>query len=277
MENEANHITKVDVEAAIKSKNPKLHKKLPRFVIKYIKRMTHEKEMNDFFPVHGHKQNLDFSQAVIDYFNIKIKVEGAENIRENGGVIFASNHPIGSLDALALMLVLGEKRKDFRFIVNDILLQIKNLSGIFIGVNKHGANASQLLKEIDALYASNQAVLIFPAGLVSRKIKGKVVDLEWKKSFISMARKHQRDIIPVHISGSNSRKFYNIGKIRKFLGIKANIEMFYLIDEMFKQRNKTITITFGKPVPFSQLDKSKNDSAWAQEIKNMVYHLPKLK
>lgn len=276
MSEERKGITQVNIEEAIKSKNPKLYKRLPRFVLNYIKRVTHEKEMNDFFPVHGHKWNLDFVKAVLDYFNIKIEVKGAENIRSTGGVVYASNHPIGSLDALALLEVLGKHRTDLKFIVNDILLQIKNLDGIFVGVNKHGKNANNLVKDLDVLYGSEQAVLIFPAGLVSRKQKGLIRDLEWKKSFITKAKKHQRDIIPVYIHGANSNKFYNLGKWRKRFGIKANIEMFYLIDEMFKQRDKTITIVFGKPVPSSTFDKTHSDLEWAGIMKDQVYAMEKL-
>ncbi|HLP10729.1 MAG TPA: 1-acyl-sn-glycerol-3-phosphate acyltransferase [Flavobacteriales bacterium] len=275
MEQKKEGIAKVDIEATLKSKNPKLYKRLPRFVINYIKRVTHEKDINEFLAVHGHKHDFEFLEAVIAYFNITLNVIGEENIRKSpGGIIYASNHPIGSIDGMALMHVLGKHRKDLKFIVNDILMAVKNLEGLFVGVNKHG-KTNNLAREIDALYGSDQSILVFPAGLVSRKQKGVVRDLEWKKSFISKAKKFQRDIIPVYTHGRNSKKFYNLGVWRKRLGIKANIEMFFLIDEMFKQKDKTLTFVFGKPIPYTYFDKSHNDLEWAQIIKQQVYDLEK--
>ncbi|HYG51167.1 MAG TPA: 1-acyl-sn-glycerol-3-phosphate acyltransferase [Flavobacteriales bacterium] len=268
-------ITKIDIEEAIRSKNPKLYKRLPRFVLNYIKRVTHEKEINEFLKIHGHKHDFEFLKAVIDYFEITIKVIGEENLRKSGGVIYASNHPIGSIDGMALMHVLGKHRKDLKFIVNDLLLQVKNLSGLFVGVNKHGKNANNLVKDLDDLYGSDKAILVFPAGLVSRKQKGLIRDLEWKKSFITKAKKHQHDIIPIYIHGKNSKKFYNLGLWRKRLGIKANIEMFFLIDEMFRQKGKTLTFVIDKPIPYTRFDKTHTDLEWAQILKQEVYKLEK--
>lgn len=273
MSEERKGITKVDIEGIIKNKNPKLHRRLPRFVLNYIKRATHEKEMNEFFAANGHKFDREFATAVIDNFNITRIVEGEENIREKGGVIFASNHPQGAIDAMLLIETIGKKRGDMKFIVNDILMNITNLNGIFVGVNKHGKTSNETFKEMDALYGTDQAIIIFPAGLVSRKQKGKIVDLEWKKSFIAKAKKYQRDVIPVYIEINNTRWFYNLGRFRKFLGIKANIEMFYLIDEMYKQKDKTIKIVFGKPLSYTMFDKSHTDLEWAQIVKQKVYEL----
>lgn len=273
MKEEKNKIIQIDIKAAIKNKSPRAVKFIPKFVMNYIKRVTHEKDINDFFLLHGEKKNLEFIESVLTHFNVKIEVKNPENIIKNRGVIFASNHPLGGLDGMALIYAIGQERKDVKFIVNDILMQLENLDGIFIGVNKHGKNFGSSLSVIEDLYASDQAVLIFPAGLVSRKQKGKVYDLEWKKSFISKAKKHKKDIIPVHIDGQNTRKFYNLAMWRKRLGIKANIEMFYLIDEMFKQRGKTLIMTFGKPIPYTHFDKKHSDLEWAQIIKKEVYNL----
>jgi putative hemolysin len=175
------------------------------------------------------------------------------------------------LDALALMQVLGLRRRDLKFIVNDILLQIKNLEDLFIGVNKHGKNAAASLDAIDNLYASDKATLIFPAGLVSRKQNGIIKDLTWKKSFIVKAKKHNRKIVPVHIEGKNSNWFYNLSNWRKRLGIEANIEMLYLMDEMYHQHGKTITITFGKPIEPIVFNDSLSDVEWANRLKEHIY------
>src|SRR6185295_11423923 len=139
----------------------------------------------------------------LERFKVKTISKGEEHIPLQGGFIMASNHPLGGLDALALLDVVSHRRKDLKFIVNDILLQLKNLKGLFIGVNKHGKNAQENLAAIDELYASDKGVLIFPAGLVSRKQNIVIKDLEWKKSFITKAKKHKRNVMPVHIEGKN--------------------------------------------------------------------------
>lgn len=273
MEEQKKEVIQIDIKAAIKSKSPRLVKFIPWFVMNYIKRVTHEKEINEFFHLHGEKKDLEFIAATLSHFNIKIEIKNPENIVKTGGVIFASNHPLGGLDGMGLIHAVGQKRKDVKFIVNDILMALTTLDGIFIGVNKHGKNVSTSLAIIEELYASDMAVIIFPAGLVSRKQKGEILDLEWKKSFISKAKKHQKNIVPVHIDGQNTKKFYNLALWRKRLGIKANIEMFYLIDEMFKQRGKTLTMTFGEQIPYTRFDKEHTDLEWAQILKKEVYAL----
>lgn len=264
----------IDIDEIFKSKNPGLYRFLPYFVVRYLKRVVHQEEINSFIDRHGHKKEFEFVDAIVDEFGAKIGVAGLENIPETGGCIFASNHPLGGLDAMALVHVISRVRKDIRFVVNDILLQLKNLSGIFIGVNKHGKNSADIYNSLDDLYASGSGVLIFPAGLVSRKQKkGEIADLEWKKSFITKSRKHNIPIVPVFIKGRNSEFFYNLSNFRKRAGIQANVEMLYLADEMYRQKNKTITVIFGKPIPASFFTTDIPDQNWAQLVKEHVYSL----
>jgi putative hemolysin len=264
----------IDIDAVFQSKNPGLYRLIPRFLISYLKKITHQDEINQFIKRHGKKREFEFVAAILDEFGARIEFSGLENVPEKGGFVLAANHPLGGLDAMALVHVLSQRRTDIRFVVNDILLQLKNLQGIFIGVNKHGRNIMDVFTNLDALYASGQGVLIFPAGLVSRKRSGMIRDLEWKKSFITKARKYQLPVIPVHIGGRNSNFFYNLSNLRTRLGIKANIEMLYLPDEMYKQKGKTIPIIFGKPVQPEIFDRSVSDQIWAERIKNHVYRLP---
>jgi len=261
----------IDVREVIRSKNPGLYRMLPGFVVAYIKRIVHEEQVNDFISRHGHKNSFEFVDAIVEEFQIHIKVKGAEHIISNGRCIYAANHPIGGLDAMALLKVLGAYRHDLKFIVNDILLQLVNLKELFIGVNKHGKNSSQAIAEIDALYASEKATLIFPAGLVSRKSGKLIKDLQWKKSFVVKAKKYQSPIVPVFIEGRNSSWFYNLANWRKKLGIQANIEMLYLMDEMYYQRGKTITITFGKAISPHALASCSDEGKLAEFIKEHVY------
>ena len=263
----------IDIDHLIEGKNPKLKKWLPKFVVRYIKRIIHQEEVNDFILKNKDAKNEAFCQAVINKFNITVKVKGLENLPQEGGFIAACNHPLGGMDAMALVVALHEKRKDIKFIVNDLLLHLENLKGMFQGVNKHGRNSQDSLKQVDNLFATDNAVFVFPAGLVSRKINGKVKDLEWKKTFISRAIKYQKNVVPIHIEGQLSNFFYRLAKLRSFIGIKANIEMFYLVDEMFKQHNKEIRITIGKPIPHETFDNSLSHHDWAQWVREEVYLL----
>lgn len=265
----------IEIEKVIAEKNPRLLKTLPNFVIKYIKKVIHQDQINAFILRHGHAHNFDFIAKVIEEFGVSVETKGIENVPASGGIVIASNHPLGGLDALAMMHKLADIRRDMRFIVNDILLSFKNLKDLFIPVNKHGKSGTDSVKMINAQFASEQLTLVFPAGLVSRKqAGGEIKDLEWKKSFITKAKQYKRDIIPVYIEGRNSRFFYNLSRWRKRLGIKANIEMFYLMDEMYKQKGQKITIYFGKPIPYTTFDRSKTDEQWAHEVKHIVYQLP---
>lgn len=262
------------IREVIRKKNPGLLRWMPRFVLRYIERVVHEDDINQVMDHIGHLHGLEFVDALIDELGVLVELTGAEHIPRTGGVIFASNHPLGGLDGVAFMHALGKYRQDIKFLVNDILLNIKNLEPLFVGVNKHGTQGRQGMKQIEEAYAQDQALLVFPAGLVSRKQKkGKIEDLEWKKSFIGKARKYQKDIVPVYIDGKNSSFFYNFARFREAIGIKTNIEMFYLADEMFAQKNKKVTICVGKPISYTYFDGSKSEKEWAEDIKQTVYDL----
>ena len=152
-------------------------------------------------------------------------------------------------------------------------MQLKNLDGIFVGVNKHAKNTKDVLDKIDSYYASDVAMLIFPAGLVSRMQEGIITDLPWNKSFVVKAKQHQRNVVPIQIAGRNTNFFYKLSLYRKKLGIKANLEMLFLVDEMYKQFDHTITITIGKTIPFQTFDNKYTDIEWAQKVKAHVYEL----
>lgn len=261
------------IRDVIKRKNPALLRWLPRFVLRYIERVVHEDDINQIMAKIGHLHGLAFVDALIAELGVTVELQGEENIPINEGVIFASNHPLGGLDGIAFMHALGKYRKDIKFLVNDILLNIKNLEPLFIGVNKHGAQGRKGMEQVEAAYAADHALLVFPAGLVSRKRHGKIADLEWKKSFINKAKKYRKDIVPVYIQGENSSFFYNFARCRELLGIKANIEMFYLPDEMFAQKNKKVTICVGKAIPYTKFDHSKSEKEWAATMKQLVYNL----
>lgn len=263
----------VDVEKVIAGKNPKLLKRLPRFMINYLKRIIHQDDLNDTFSQLEGVNSFDFCHAVLKKLNIPVEVHGIENIPKTGKAILAANHPLGGMDALALVTAIEPVRKDIKFLVNDILLYLENMAGLFVGVNKHGKNSAQSLNEVKTLFEKDHLVTVFPAGLVSRRRKGVITDLVWKKTFITRARKNGSQIIPVFISGRMSNFFYNLANFRTRLGIKTNLEMLYLVNEQYKLADQTIKIVFGKPIKASQIDRSKTDKAWASWMKEQVYLL----
>ena len=263
----------IEIKKVIRDKNPALLKWIPGFVVNYIRRIAHEDDINRIMAKLGHLQGLDFVNALIEEFGVKIELKGTENIPMEQSVIFASNHPLGGLDGIAFIYAIGQYRQDLRFLVNDILTNIKNFEPLFVPVNKHGSHGRTAAKLIEETYGGENAVLVFPAGLVSRKQKEGIKDLEWKKSFVAKAKKYQKDVVPVYINGKNSAFFYNLANIRKKIGVKANIEMLYLADEMFGQKNKKVTIHVGKPISYKYFDESKSEKDWAEEVKNTVYSL----
>jgi len=265
----------INLRKLINDKNPRLLKVIPRFVISYLERIVHLEEVNLFLKEHKNEDGLSFVNSVIEKFEINIEYKGLKNIPPKGRYIFVSNHPLGGLDGLALMDCIGKVRPDIIFPVNDILMSIPNLRPLFIPINKHGSNA-QNIKIIEDTFAGDRTILYFPAGLCSRKSSSGIKDLEWKKTFVAKARKYKRDIIPIHVEAKNSNFFYNLANIRKFFGIKANIEMLYLVDEMFKQKNKKMVITIGESIKYTFFDRSvQNDREWAKQMKNIVYNLGK--
>ncbi|MEZ5195407.1 MAG: 1-acyl-sn-glycerol-3-phosphate acyltransferase [Bacteroidales bacterium] len=262
----------IDVERVFREKSPGLARWIPGFVFSYLRRVVHESWINNFLYENRNIEGLPFVDAIISGFGANVVVKGLENIPTEGRCILASNHPLGGLDGVALMQAVGKRRSDIIFPVNDILTNLPNLQVLFIPINKHGSN-SENIQIIQNTFESDKMVLYFPAGLVSRKQKGKIEDLAWKKTFIAKSVQYKRDVIPIFIKGQNSTFFYNLANFRKKLGIKANIEMLYLVDEMFKYKNKTIEIIIGQPIPYKTFDKRHNFTEWADLLKRHVYNI----
>ncbi len=263
----------IDIQKIIKDKNPTLHKRLPSFFIRYLKKILHEDDVNEFIREHKKDSPIEFCLSVMKKFNITVTYDGLENIPKSGGAVLAINHPLGGMDAMALVTVLHQVRPDIKFIVNDVLMHLENLQPLFVGVNKLGKNPKQALAQVERSFSSDELLCIFPAGLVSRKTKKEVQDLTWRKTFITRSKKHQKTIIPVHLDGELSNFFYNLYKFRKLIGVKANIEMLYLVNELYKQHDKHIHIRFGNPIFARELNNSKSDAEWAEFVKNKVYAL----
>lgn len=254
----------------VAEKNPKLAHRLPGFVYSFFNRLLHIREVNEIIEKYGHLTGIPFVEAVLRHFDVKFVFNGIERLPKEGRFIFASNHPLGGFDGLLLINGVTKQVGKSLFLVRDELTKIPPLKELFIPINKFGGQHRSVAQINDA-YKSDAQILIFPAGLASRKINGLITDLEWHKHFIQKSIDYQRDVIPVHIEGRNSSFFYWLANFRKLLGIKLNIEMFLLPDELFKQRGKTFVITFGKPIDWKTFDRSRSPVAWAASVKDIVY------
>lgn len=268
----------IDLRKVFTAKVPKLMKHMPEWAFRRIQRLLHEDDINDILVRFKDLQGVEFINAVVQDFNLKLVLNGTENLQAGQRIVVASNHPLGGLDGMALIGVVGNHRGEVITLVNDFLTFVPNLRPIFIPVNKVGndvANRKENIRVFNETFEGDATVCYFPFGLCSRKTKGgKIMDLDWKKTFVTKAKAYQRDVVPVHIDGRNSNFFYNLARIRKFLHIKVNIEMAFLVDELFKQRNKTLTITFGKPIPYQSFDKRFTDAQWAEKLRRFSYNLP---
>ena len=268
------NIPKIDLEKVIKEKNPKLLKLLPGFVLRWLTRTIHQDTLNEIISQNHDKTAYEFAKNSLIYFGLKLTVKGIENLpTHNKRMVFVANHPLGGLDGMAFIQAVSEIYGDVKFPVNDLLLNVPALNQAFIPVNKHGKQSRESIQSIDEAFQSELPVLYFPAGLCSRKIKGKVCDLEWKKAFLTQSIKHKRDVVPVFIKGENSKFFYKLSNFRKAIGLKVNIEMLYLVDEMVKQNNKELIITFGKPIAWQTFDKSKTIVEWVEYLRQKTYEM----
>jgi putative hemolysin len=274
---EASHKLKfkpINLRDLFMAKNPKAGRWIPGFIYRFLSRMLRIDFMND--PIlynHGYKKDVDFARASIEAFNVTLEVRGREHLPAVGRFIFVANHPLGGFDGMMIISELSRNYPDLKVLVNDILTNVKNMDGIFVPINKHGAQAMDNVRRINAIFESDEQVMSFPAGLVSRRKKGVIRDTEWQKSVITKAKQTQRDIIPIHVSGRCSNFFYNLANTRKFLGIKVNLEMFFLPNESYKHRNKHFVITFGKAIPYQTFDRSFTPVQWAARVKDYTYSL----
>ena len=264
----------IDVERILKEKTGTKFKYIPGFVVSYLKRIVHEEELNAFLRESKGKVGVEFLEACMEFLDAKVEVKGMENLPEAGKCTFVCNHPLGGQDGISLGYILGKKYDgNIRYIVNDLLMNLRGLAPLFIPVNKTGSQSRDFPRMVEAGFKSDNHLIMFPAGLCSRRQNGVIKDLEWKKTFIVKSVETQRDVVPMYFEGRNSDFFYNLANACKFLGGKINIAMLYLADEMLKNRHKTFTLTIGKPIPWQTFDKSKTPAQWAQYVKDIVYEL----
>lgn len=248
-------------------------KKVPRLILWVLKKLLHEDFLN-YLLESTESDGADFCEQVLQTLDIKLDVVGLDKIPADGSLYtFASNHPLGAIDGMTLCHLVGHKFSSVRMLVNDFLMMMKPLRSISIPINKVGNQVRNLNILVNEVFSSDNQVFIFPAGICSRKIDGKVQDLPWTKTFIRKSVEYSRKVVPVHFIGENSRRFYNIALISKFFGLKFNLAMLFLFDEVYKSRGKSYKVVFGEPIPFEHFDSSKTALQWAAEVRETVYSL----
>ena len=253
---------------------PKLRRKLPRFVINFLKRRIHEEDVNHVVMTVEHYKGVKFFDEALNYLDITYRIRGEEHLATGTDkkYLFVCNHPLGGPEALIIGSIFHRLYGEgFQVPVTPIMANLKPLAEFFTPVNNLSSKQSRDLGErIAKMFTSDQQVVVFPAGLCAKKVKGKVTEMPWKKMFVTQARRYERDVVPIHISGHNSRWYFFLSKLSKFLRLKVNIGMLYLVDELFKQRGNEFVITFGEPIPYTTFDKSKTDKEWAAEVRERV-------
>lgn len=272
-----------DIRAILKSKAPKA--RIPEFLIRYLERIVHIEQMNTFLRKYPDLKGYEFIDRVIhEELGCDASIEGTENIPTDGKpVIFVSNHPLGGLDGMIIAQMIHESRqqsaisnqRELKVIVNELLMYMEPINTLWAPVNKVGKLSREQAIEQQRMWESETDVLTFPAGACSRlqRIDGKwqIQDLEWQKNFVQRAREYKRDIVPIYFEGHNSRFFYTLAFLRKLLHIQMNIEMLYLVDEMYGAHGKHFRVHVLPPIPYSTFDNSRTPKEWAQYVKSIVY------
>lgn len=264
----------IDIEKAIRNSKSKFVSSMPMFMVRLVERIINQDYLNMVIHKCNDKTGVPFINCVLKELNINVEVKGGNNVPDSGRFVFVANHSLGGIDALAFLSTIHSFFQDVISPSNQLFNYIPHLQPVILGVNVFGNNTKETVEKFNKLFESDTQVMIFPAGLVSRRKKGIVSDLEWQKTFITKSIQYKRDIIPVHISGINSNLFYLVANLRKMLGIKLSIEIILLPYEMQRKRNSKITLTIGERISYQSFTKEMSHSEWAKKVKSTVYSLP---
>lgn len=267
----------IDLDLILSSKMGSKAKFVPRPFVSWLKRVIHQDEVNRFLWESRHLSGTEWLEECVRYLDMTLQIVGEENLpaKDDGKLYtFVSNHPLGGADGVALGSIIGRHYDgNFRYLVNDLLMNLPGLAPVCIPINKTGSQSRSFPQMVEDGFKSGNHILMFPAGICSRRIDGKVQDIAWKKTFITKSVEYQRDVVPIHFSGSNSDFFYKLASFSDKYVKKINIAMLFLVDEMYKNVHKSFQVTIGKPIPWQTFDKSKSASTWAQEVRSRVYAL----
>ena len=266
----------IDIEQILRGKMGAKAKFVPGFLVNWLKRIVHEDEVNRFLWESRHLTGTEWLVECVRYLDMTLELEGVENLpsKDDGRLYtFVSNHPLGGADGVALGSIIGRHYDSrFRYLVNDLLMNLPGLAPLSIPINKIGKQSRNFPAMVEAGFQSDNHMLMYPAGICSRKINGEIHDVPWTKTFITKSVQYQRDVVPIHFSGQNSNFFYRLANFSD-KHLKFNLAMLFLVDEMYKNVHKTFKVTFGKPIPWQTFDKSKTPLEWAKFVEDRVYQL----
>lgn len=267
----------IDLDRIIREKMGPKARYVPSVAVRWLKHIIHQDEVNRFLWESRDKKGTEWLEECTRYLDMTLDIEGLENLPDkNDGRLytFVSNHPLGGVDGVALGAIIGRHYDGrFRYLVNDLLMNLPGLAPLCIPINKTGKQSRSFPEMVEAGFSGDNHILMFPAGICSRKIDGQIHDLPWKKTFITKSVETKRDIVPIHFGGRNSDFFYGLANVCKALHIKFNIAMLFLVDEMYKNVHKSFRVAIGKPIPWQTFDKSKTAMEWAKYVQDMVYRL----
>jgi len=266
----------IDIDKILEGKMGAKAKYVPRPLVGWLKRIAHQNDVNAFLWDSRDKTGVEWLEECVRYLDMTLNVVGKENLPapDDGRLYtFVSNHPLGGQDGVALGAIVGRHYNGrFRYLVNDLLMNLPGLAPLCIPINKTGSQSRNFPAMVEAGFQSDNHMLMFPAGICSRKHQGVIADIPWKKTFISKSVEYKRDVVPIHFSGQNSRFFYRLANFSdRFLPF--NLAMLFLVDEMYKNVHKTFEVKIGKPIPWQTFDKSKPPVEWAQYVREKVYSL----
>lgn len=262
-------LVKIDIDKVLRERLPKHYKFIPHFLVRWLERTICQDQLNNILEKMNGHNSVDAANIALDEMDITVKATGLENLPE-GRYMFVSNHPLGGLDGLALISLLGNRYDhQIKFLVNDLLMAVTPLRGVFLPVNKYGSQSRDTATQIEQALESDNQFITFPAGLCSRmQPDGSIADLPWQKAAVVHATNYHRDIVPIYFDAQNSRFFYRFAKWRQRLGIKFNIELIFLPKEMIKKCGSSFNVVFGEPIPWTSLDAThpKQEAARLREI-----------
>ena len=267
----------IDIDKILVSKMGNKAKFVPRPFISWLKRIIHQDEVNKYLWESRHLSGTEWLEECVRYLDMTIELVGEENLpkKDDGRLYtFVSNHPLGGEDGVALGAIIGRYYDGkFRYLVNDLLMNLPGLAPVCIPINKTGNQSRTFPAMVEAGFKSDNHMLMFPAGICSRKRGEEIRDIAWKKTFITKSVEYQRDVVPIHFGGQNSPFFYKLANFSDKYVKKVNLAMLFLVDEMYKNVHKTFRVAIGKPIPWQTFDKSKTATQWAQYVQDIVYEL----
>ncbi|MFW5707076.1 MAG: hypothetical protein ACOC12_04080 [Bacteroidota bacterium] len=274
MDSEKKDFQKVlDLEKWLKESNNKLFRNLPGFIVNRVKDIIHEDELNALHNRYIDKMGIDYVNAILQDLDITIRMHNEVALENVDKCIFVANHPLGGIDALSFLHCIHKVKGNVISPSNQFFDYDPNLAPLVVGVNVFGNTSRDQTRAINKAFQSDAQIMIFPAGLVSRKTDGEVRDSEWHKSFVSKAIETKRYVVPTFITGVNTARFYRVSRIRKFFGLKMPVEILYLPGEMLNKKGSSIDLIFGEPIAYSYFDTSKRHHEWAQHVRKMVYDM----